>query len=133
MHAEGRCIFSNVRQITTCELRDGAPGSESVVGNVAHELLVLLRRPQPSPQLLLVAARLLRHARQQRYELREEGEGEEVQYKSRRGRGGSLSGRCRYVQCVASYSLHFTSGAQQRACAHARLHSCGLLVEGGGV
>ena len=46
----------------TCELRDGAPAAVAVLGNVVHELLVLLGRPEPSPQLLLVAARLLRHA-----------------------------------------------------------------------
>jgi hypothetical protein len=34
----------------------------AVLGNVVHELLVLLGGPEPSPQLLLVAARLLRHA-----------------------------------------------------------------------
>ena len=36
----------------------------AILGNVVHELLVLLGRPQPPPQLLLVAARLLRHAGQ---------------------------------------------------------------------
>lgn len=34
----------------------------AVLGNVVHELLILLGGPEPSPQLLLVAARLLRHA-----------------------------------------------------------------------
>lgn len=50
---------------STCKLRDGAPAAVAILGNVVHELLVLLGRPQPPPQLLLVAARrLLRHAGQ---------------------------------------------------------------------
>ena len=40
----------------TCEFRDGAPAAMAVLGYVVHELLILLRGPEPLPKLLLVAA-----------------------------------------------------------------------------
>ena len=61
--SESEWLYADTgNNIHTCELRDGAPAAVAVLGNVVHELLVLLGRPEPSPQLLLVAARLLRHA-----------------------------------------------------------------------
>ena len=55
-----------MQAIDTCKLGYGAPTAVAVLGNVVHELLVLLGGPEPSPQLLLVAARLLRHGGQPR-------------------------------------------------------------------
>ena len=45
------------RRARTCILGQRAPGSLAVLGNVAGELLVLLRRPPPALQPNLLAAR----------------------------------------------------------------------------
>ena len=44
-----------------CEFRDRAPAAMAVFGYVIHELLVLLRGPEPLSQLLLVATRMPPH------------------------------------------------------------------------
>ena len=40
----------------TCKFRDGAPAADAEAGDVGREPLVLLRRPQPFPHLLLLGA-----------------------------------------------------------------------------
>ena len=61
-----------MNHVRTGEFGDGAPAAVAVLGNVVHELIVLLRGPEPSPQPLLVAARLLRHGRVRQRNVRRE-------------------------------------------------------------
>ena len=48
----------------TCKLWDSAPAAMPMFGYVVHELLIFLRRPEPLPQLLLVAAGVPPHWKQ---------------------------------------------------------------------
>jgi hypothetical protein len=54
-----KCI--NALFLLTCKFRDGAPAAMAMLGYVIHELLILLRGPEPLSQLLLVAARMPPH------------------------------------------------------------------------
>ena len=47
--------------IHTCEFGNRTPAAMAMLCYVIHELLILLRRPEPLSQLLLVAARMPPH------------------------------------------------------------------------
>lgn len=44
-----------------CKFRNRTPAAMAMLGYVIHELLILLRGPEPLPQFLLVAARMPPH------------------------------------------------------------------------
>jgi hypothetical protein len=47
--------------LRTCKSWDSAPAAVPVLGYMVEEFLILLRRPEPLPQLLLVAAGMPPH------------------------------------------------------------------------
>lgn len=50
-----------MEETVTCKSWDWAPAAMAIGGNVVDELLIFLRRPQPSLHLLLVAAWMMPH------------------------------------------------------------------------